>query len=406
MENEAVLFIKKRYDLIKKILDEKSRRLWAASEAIVIGHGGVISVAKATGFAESTIRIGKLELRKYIPKEKADKSIRRAGGGRKQLTAIETELLKKLDELVEPTARGNPMSPLRWTCKSTRKLAEELELQGYKISHTKVSQLLEELGYSLQGTRKTIEGGTHPDRNPQFEYINKQVKVFQKKCLPVVSVDAKKKEAVGNYTNKGKEYQPEGKPEKVKVYDFIDKELGKVIPYGVYDMTSNNGWVNVGTDHDTAEFAVESIRRWWTKMGQKVYPNADRLLITADGGGSNGSRCRLWKIQLQKLSNETNMAISVCHFPPGTSKWNKIEHRMFCHISQNWRGRPLISHEVIVSLIANTTTKKGLYIEAELDDNKYKTGIKISDAELKHLNICPADFHGEDWNYTIKPTLN
>ncbi|HHT9111129.1 MAG TPA: ISAzo13 family transposase [Candidatus Brocadiaceae bacterium] len=406
MSNGTVFSIKKRYDLIKKILDEKSRRLWAASEAMVIGHGGVIAVAEATGFAESTIRIGKRELKEKEPREKAGKRVRRTGGGRKSLTAIETSLLKRLDELVEPTARGDPMSPLRWTCKSTRKLAGELEQQGYKISHTKVSQLLEELDFSLQSTRKTIEGGTHPDRNAQFEYINNQVKIFQKKCLPVISVDAKKKEAVGNYTNKGKEYQPKGQPEKVQVYDFVDKELGKAIPYGVYDMTRNNGWVNVGTDHDTAEFAVESIRRWWTKMGQRAYPNADRLLITADGGGSNGSRCRLWKIQLQKLSNEINMAISICHFPPGTSKWNKIEHRMFCHISQNWRGRPLISHEIIVSLIANTTTKRGLCIEAELDNNKYQTGIKISDKELKRLNICPADFHGEDWNYTIYPSVN
>lgn len=406
MKNGAVLSIKKRYELIKKILDEKGRRLWAASEAMVIGHGGVVTVAEATGFAESTIRIGKRELRNEDRKKETDKRIRRKGGGRKPLTEIETTLLKKIDELVEPTARGDPMSPLRWTCKSTRKLAEELKEQGYIISHTKVGHLLEELDYSLQSTRKTIEGGTHPDRNAQFEYINNRVKIFQEKLLPVISVDAKKKELVGDYANKGREYQPKGQPEKVQVYDFIDKKLGKAIPYGVYDMTGNYGWVNVGTDHDTAEFAVESIRRWWLKMGQKIYPNAESLLITADGGGSNGSRCRLWKIQLQKLSNEINMAITVCHFPPGTSKWNKIEHRMFSYISQNWRGRPLISHEVIVSLIANTKTKKGLYIEAELDNGRYQTGIKVSNNELKNVNICPADFHGEDWNYTIKPFLN
>ena len=294
------------------------------------------------------------------------------------------------------------MSPLRWTCKSTRKLAKELIKQGHSVSHTKVAQLLRALGYSLQGTRKTKEGSTHPDRNAQFEYIYEKVKSFQKADHPVISVDAKKKELIGDFANKGKEYQPKGKPEPVRVYDFLDKNLGKITPYGVYDEFTNSGWVSVGVDHDTAQFAVESIRRWWVKMGCKTYPQATELLITADGGGSNGSRCRLWKVELQKLVNETGLSISVSHFPPGTSKWNKIEHRMFSHITENWRGRPLISREVVVNLIANALTTAGLYIQAALDLSKYPTGIKVSDEQMKSLNLYPGDFHGTDWNYTIK----
>ncbi len=295
------------------------------------------------------------------------------------------------------------MSPLRWTCKSTRKLSAELEGQGHSISHTKVSQLLHDLDYSLQATRKTKEGASHPDRNAQFEYINEQVKAFQKRGEPVVAVDAKKKELVGDFANKGREYQPKGQPERVRVYDFADKELGKAIPYGVYDVTTNSGWVSVGIDHDTAQFAVETVRRWWGNMGSEIYTEASELLITADGGGSNGSRSRLWKVEIQKLADEANLTISVCHFPPGTSKWNKIEHRMFSYITENWRGRPLISHEVIVNLIANTTTTTGLQIEAELDLNRYPTGLKITDQQMKELNLHPADFHGKDWNYKIKP---
>jgi hypothetical protein len=314
-------------------------------------------------------------------------------------------LLKALDALVEPTTRGDPMSPLRWTCKSTRKLAQALTQQGHAISHTKVGQLLEELDYSLQGTRKTLEGASHPDRDAQFRYINRCVKVFQKAGQPVISVDAKKKELVGRFASRGREYQPKQHPESVNTYDFPDKQLGKVCPYGVYDLTGNTGWVNVGIDHDTAQFAVESIRRWWERMGQRIYPQARSVLITADSGGSNAARNRSWKRELQQLADQTGLQIHVRHFPPGTSKWNKIEHRLFCHITENWRGRPLLSHEVIVNLIANTTTDSGLSVQAELDNNIYPTGIKVSDEEMKELNIRPAKFHGKDWNYSIQPRL-
>jgi hypothetical protein len=308
-----------------------------------------------------------------------------------------------LEALVEPTTRGDPMSPLRWTCKSTRKLAKTLAGQGYEVSHTKVAQLLAELDYSLQGLRKNLEGTSHPDRDAQFRYINRCVKVFQRAGQPVISVDAKKKELVGSFANRGREYQPKGQPERVRTHDFPDPQLGKICPYGVYDPTHNRGWVSVGIDHDTAQFAVESIRRWWRHMGKACYPQAHVVLITADGGGSNATRSRLWKVELQKLADEIGVAIYVRHFPPGTSKWNKIEHRMFCHITENWRGRPLISHEVIVNLIGNTTTNAGLTIQAELDENTYPTGIKVSDEALKGINLVPAKFHGKDWNYAIKP---
>lgn len=397
--------LSKKFNSLKVELDERSRRIWAATEALAIGHGGIKAVAKATGIAESTIRIGKKELQQGIstkPMEGPPRRIRRKGGGRKPLTEFDNSLTSALDALVEPGARGDPMSPLRWTCKSTRKLAKELKNQGHSVSHTKVAQLLRALGYSLQGTRKTKEGSTHPDRNAQFEYIYEKVKSFQKVGHPVISVDAKKKELIGDFANKGKEYQPKGNPEPVRVYDFLDKKLGKITPYGVYDEVTNSGWVSVGVDHDTAQFAVESIRRWWVKMGCRRYPQASELLITADGGGSNGSRCRLWKVELQKLVNETGISISVSHFPPGTSKWNKIEHRMFSHITENWRGRPLISREVVVNLIANVSTTVGLHIQAALDLNEYPTGIKVSDEQMKSLNLYPGDFHGTDWNYTIK----
>jgi hypothetical protein len=319
------------------------------------------------------------------------------------VTAHDPALVAALEALVDPVTRGDPMSPLRWTCKSTRKLAEELTGQGHPVSRTTVAQVLEALGYSLQGTRKTQAGRAHPARNAQFEYINRQVQAFQQRGQPVVSVDAKKKELVGQFANAGREYQPKGQPERVRVYDFVDKKLGKANPYGVYDLTANAGWVSVGTDHDTAQFAVETLRRWWHHMGASAYPGARELLLTADGGGSNGSRSRLWKVELQRLADETGLAITVCHFPPGTSKWNKIEHRMFCHITENWRGRPLINHEVIVSLIANTTTRTGLRIKAALDVGHYPTGLKVSDEQMRALNLSPADFHGEDWNYTISP---
>jgi hypothetical protein len=396
--------VRHKYKSLQAELDERARRLWAAAEAVALGHGGIAAVARATGLAESTIRIGRGELQGFprLEESRLKRRVRRAGAGRKKLQYEDKKLLFALDVLVEPTARGDPMSPLRWTCKSTRRLAAELMRQGHRVSHSKVAQFLGELGYSLQGTRKVKEGVSHPDRNAQFEYIHGRVKSFQERMQPVVSVDTKKKELVGDFANKGREYQPKGEPEKVRTYDFVDKKLGKAIPYGVYDLTTNLGWVSVGIDHDTAQFAVATLRRWWWQMGCRIYPTARELLICANGGGSNGSRCRLWKFELQRLADDLKLAINVCHFPPGTSKWNKIEHRMFSHITENWRGRPLVSHEVIVNLIANTTTQTGLNIQAELDDNRYPVGLKVSDQQMKELNIIPADFHGQDWNYTIK----
>ena len=405
ISDAIVKTIQQKFQSLQHALDERTRRLWAATEAQALGHGGVAAVARATGLAASTIRLGCKDL---LPTSKSADlrppgRVRQPGGGRKRLTKTDQTLLAALDALVEPTARGDPMSPLRWTHKSTRKLAAELTKQGHPLSHEKVAQLLLDLDYRLQGTRKTKEGSAHPDRDAQFQYINQQVQRFQARGQPVVSVDAKKKELIGDFANKGKEYQPQGRPERVRVYDFADKRLGKGLPYGVYDQTANCGWVSVGIDHDTAQFAVETLRRWWWQMGVKRYPAATDLLVTADGGGSNSSRCRLWKLELQQLADETGLQITVCHFPPGTSKWNKIEHRMFCHITENWRGRPLISHEVVVNLIANTTTRKGLRIEAQLDTNKYATGIKVTTKQMAQLNLHRADFHGKDWNYTIKP---
>ena len=395
--------VRTKYQTLKPELDERGRRVWAATEALSLGHGGVAAVARATGLAESTIRLGKRELAKRSKRLKTPRRLRHPGAGRKPLTTQDQDVLKALDALVEPTTRGDPMSPLRWTCKSTRRLAKELCRQGHPVSHTKVGHLLKELDYSLQATRKTREGASHPDRNAQFEHINARVKDFQQRGQPVVSVDTKKKERVGDFANGGREYQPKGSPERVRMYDFIDKHLGKAIPYGVYDMTQNCGWVSVGVDHETAEFAVATLQRWWQQMGQRMYPQAQQLLITADGGGSNGSRLRLWKVAVQKFSDATGLEISVCHFPPGTSKWNKIEHRLFSQITENWRGRPLLSLEVIVNLIANTATEAGLHVEAALDLNPYKTGKKVSDEELAQVNLYPAEFHGNDWNYVIKP---
>ena len=395
--------IKTKYEALKPELDERARRLWAATEALSLGHGGVTTVARATGLAESTVRLGKKELRSPSTSSDAPRRLRRPGAGRKSRTTQDEQLLQALDALVEPTTRGDPMSPLRWTCKSTRRLAKELGRQGHHVSHSTVGQLLKALNYSLQGTRKTREGTAHPDRNAQFEYIHAQVKDFQHRGQPVISVDTKKKELVGDFANGGREYQPQGVPERVRMHDFLDKHLGKAIPYGVYDMTQNCGWVSVGVDHDTAEFAVATVQQWWQRMGQRMYPQAPQVLMTADGGGSNGSRSRLWKVALQKLSDATGLEVRVCHFPPGTSKWNKIEHRLFCHSTENWRGRPLVSHEVIVKLIANTTTEAGLRVEAALDPSPYETGKKVSDAALAQVNFSPADFHGNDWNYMIKP---
>ncbi len=387
--------IRKKYELLHTELDERRRRLWAASEAQALGHGGVAAVAKATGLAPSTIRLGQHELRQGsepTPTPGATPRVRHDGGGRKAREAYDPGVVRALEALVEPTTRGDPMSPLRWTCKSTRRLAAELTRQGHQISHTTVAHLLEALDYSLQGTRKTQEGSSHPDRNAQFEYLHQQMVAFQQRAQPVVSVDTKKKERVGNFAQGGREYQPHGQPETVRVHDFVDKALGKAIPYGVYDLTANQGWVSVGTDHDTAQFAVETLRRWWRSMGGPAYPGARELLVIADGGGSNASRSRLWKVELQRLADETGLQITVCHLPPGTSKWNKIEHRMFCHITENWRGRPLISHEVIVNLIAHTMTQTGLRIRAELDTGTYPTGLTVSDEQMQALDLEPASF--------------
>ena len=398
--------IRDKYETLKPELDEKARRLWAATEANSIGHGGIRAVSKATGLAVSTIRIGQAEIQRSsrIHKEPEARRIRRKGAGRKLIIEQDIELLEVLDLLVEPISRGDPMSPLRWTCKSTRKLASELSAMGHVVSHTKVGQLLSGLNYSLQGTRKMMEGASHPDRNAQFEFIYSQVKDFQRRNHPVISVDTKKKELIGRFANGGVEYQPKGKPEQVETYDFPSLADGKGIPYGVYDVTNNHGWVSVGTDHDTSQFAVNTIRQWWYQMGQHVYPQTEKLLITADGGGSNGSHNRLWKYELQRFVDETQIAVTVSHFPPGTSKWNKIEHRMFSHISKNWRGRPITSHEVMVNLIANTTTEAGLKIHAAIDSNEYPTGIRVSDRTMKTLTMEKNDFHGE-WNYTVNPSI-
>ena len=385
-------------------MDERLRRQWAATEAQAYGRGGMSAVSSATGMSRNTIRKGLVEIaaRRKNPKAPVEARLRKQGGGRKRLTETDPGLTQALEQLVEPTSRGDPMSPLRWTCKSTVNLAEALTRQGHAIGPWTVGNLLKEAGYSLQSNRKTKEGGSHPDRNAQFAYINTTVEQFQQRGQPVISVDTKKKELVGPFKNGGREWQPKGEPEEVLVHDFVDELLGKVIPYGVFDLSRNEGWVSVGIDHDTAQFAVQAIGRWWQKMGAKRYPQARALLVTADGGGSNGSRCRLWKVALQALATRLGLPIHVCHFPPGTSKWNKIEHRMFSHITENWRGRPLVSHEVIVNLIANTKTRTGLRIRAELDRRNYPTGIKITDTELNALNLKHAAFHG-DWNYALLP---
>jgi hypothetical protein len=328
--------------------------------------------------------------------------VREPGAGRRRRTEEDPTLLKDLKTLLEPVTRGDPMSHLLWTSKSTRKLAAELEAKGHEVSHATIADLLADLGYSLQSTRKTKEGRQHPDRDAQFQHINRQIRAMQRRGQPVISVDTKKRELVGDFKNGGREWHRQGQPEAVRVHDFRDKELGIAIPYGVYDLNRNDGWVSVGVDHDTSEFAVASIRRWWQRMGSRAYRKAKELLITADSGGSNGSRTRLWKLRLQELADETGLAISVCHFPPGTSKWNKIEHRMFCHITENWRGRPLVSHAVIVNLIGHTTTRKGLHIKAAMDTRSYEQGVKVSNEEMATLNIMRGKFQG-DWNYTISP---
>ena len=402
--------IEAKYQALSGRLDEATLRLWAATEARSLGRGGVSAVAKAIGMSRTTIHAGLAALKTAastppVSARETHPRIRAIGGGRKKLTAKDTNLLRDLDALVEPTSRGDPMSPLRWTCKSTYRLAEELKQQGREVSQRTVCDLLTQMEYSLQSTRKTREGEQHEDRDAQFAHIARTVANYQSVGEPVISVDTKKKELIGDFKNAGKEWQPKGTPVEVRVHDFIDSDLGKVAPYGVYDLTANAGWVNVGIDHDTAEFAVESIRRWWREMGEATYPQARCLLITADCGGSNGHRVRLWRTELQKLADEVQLGIQVCHFPPGTSKWNKIEHRMFCHITANWRGRPLISRQVVVNLIGSTSTREGLRIKAGLDENTYAKGIKISDDELATLAIERDEFHGE-WNYRMSPRVN
>ena len=398
----GIEMIAKRYKKIKPLLDERTCRLWAGTESSTIGFGGIATVSKATGLSRNTIVRGQREL------EDAEsikfKGVRKSGGGRKKATDKDPKLEGDLLELLEPVTRGDPESPLLWTCKSLRNLSSELKKQGHFVSYRVIGEILDEMGYSLQANRKTLEGSNNEDRDEQFNHINQQVIKFQKENQPVISVDTKKKELVGNFKNNGKEWKPKGRPDEVEIYDFPSQSVGKAIPYGIYDIGKNLGWVSVGIDHDTSTFAVESIRRWWYSMGQQIYPDAVKLLVTADGGGSNGSRVRLWKTEIQKFTNETNMEISICHFPPGTSKWNKIEHRLFSHITQNWRGKPLISHEVIVNLIANTTTRTGLKVKCELDTNKYQKGTKISDKQFAKVNIKREEFHGE-WNYVIYPNV-
>lgn len=405
MQHEPTIHqIQTKYLALAPLMDERMRRQWAAVEAQSYGWGGIRAVAQATGLSPTTIGKGLCEVasRAAQAAESVTGRIRRPGGGRKRKTESDPLLPEALTHLVEPFTRGDPDSPLRWLSKSTRHLAHALTQQGHPVSERTVGRLLKAAGYSLQGNRKSKEGEADPDRNAQFEQINAMIQAFQQQHQPAISVDTKKKELVGNFKNEGSEWRPQGQPELVRLHDFMDKTLGKAIPYGVYDLAHNQGWVSVGIDHDPALFATETIRRWWRKMGVHHYPQAQALLITADGGGSNGSRCRLWKVALQALASELDLPIHVCHFPPGTSKWNKIEHRMFCHISQNWRGRPLLTLDLIVKLIAHTATRQGLTIQAELDTGCYPTGIKVADHELAAVNLKPADFRG-DWNYTIAP---
>lgn len=383
------------------MLDERGRRRFAAAEATAAGVGGIRAVSRATGIARSTIGRGLRELRAGETPDVA--RVRRAGGGRKAVSETDPSLLDDLRGLVEPQTRGDPQSPLLWTSKSLRKLSQSLCDMGHKIGRTLVGELLHKLDYRLQANRKTREGSSNPDRDAQFHYINERVKEALAAGEPAISVDTKKKELVGDFKNAGREWRPKGEPEEVRVHDFVIPELGRAVPYGIYDIAGNAGWVSVGIDHDTAAFAVNAIRSWWKLMGCQRYPNARRLTITADGGGSNGSRVRLWKSELQKLADELAIPITVCHLPPGTSKWNKIEHRLFSFITQNWRGKPLVSHQVIVQLIAATTTKAGLTVRCQLDPNSYPAGIKVSDAQMQAINLARHDFHGE-WNYTVNPT--
>lgn len=396
--------VRRKFELMRPLMNERMRRHWAACEAMTLQRGGIALVAEATGLSRTTIWTGLRELQHAedgsasLPWERS----RQAGAGRPPLQTTDPTLVKDLEVLLEATTRGEPQSPLRWTCKSTRNLAEELKRQGHAVSYRTVAALLHDLDYSLQANRKTREGASHPDRDAQFQHISRQVRAFQRAGQPVVSVDTKKRELIGDFKNGGQEWRPAGTPEKVRAKDFPDKQLGKVTPAGVYDLKYNEGWVSVGIDHNTAPFVTETIRRWWHEMGMPLYADADRLLVTVDAGGSNGYRSRLWKVSVQQLADSIGLRISVCHFPPGTSKWNKIEHKMFCHITKNWRGKPLYSRAVVVNLIGNTRTKSGLRVQAELDTNDYDVGIEVSDEEMSVIQIERATFHGE-WNYTISP---
>jgi hypothetical protein len=391
--------IRTKYEAIAPVLDERARRLWAAAESRAIGYGGDAIVSAATGLARETVRVGRAELEQGVT---ATGRVRQPGAGRPKIERTQPGVKKALERLVAPLTRGDPMSPLRWTCKSKAHLTAALSKEGFSASTTTVGLLLHELGYSLQAARKSREGTSHPDRNAQFEYINAMAMDFQQRNQPVISVDTKKKELVGDFKNAGQEWQPKGAPEKVQVHDFPDDAIGKAIPYGVYDMARNEAWVSIGRDHDTPAFAVASIRQWWRTMGQQSYPQATELLITADAGGSNGYRPRAWKLELQRFADETGLHICVCHFPPGTSKWNKIEHRLFCHITQNWRGRPLVSYATIVNLIGSTHNATGLRVRARLDRKGYPIGGKVSNTEIKQLELKKSKFHGE-WNYELLP---
>ncbi|QAT83312.1 hypothetical protein EJ065_7501 [Corallococcus coralloides] len=398
---DAEKAVAERYQALRDVMDERVTRRWAGAEALALGRGGVTAVARATGLSRMTVRTGRDEVSGRKPLGELVR-VRRKGAGRPPVEVAQPGLTEALESLVDPVTRGDPESPLRWTCKSTKVLAAELMKQGYEVSPQKVGELLKSQGYSLQAGAKSLEGESHPDRNAQFENINAQVREFQARGQPVVSVDTKKKELVGEFKNGGREWQPTGAPVLSLTHDFPDTAVGKAIPYGVYDIGDNSAWVSVGVDHDTPVFAVNSIGAWWRKMGQERYPEAKELLVTADSGGSNSARSRVWKAELQRLADATGLAISVCHFPPGTSKWNKVEHRLFSHISMNWRGRPLEDYETVVNLIGTTTTAKGLKVKARLDRRRYRTGVSVSQAAMHQLRLVRSDFHG-DWNYVLNP---
>jgi Rhodopirellula transposase DDE domain len=399
-----VALVEMKYDNLASMMDERLKRHWAACEALAVGYGGVSEVARATGLSRSTIRKGIAEVQGTMPQlaREIEGRVRRPGGGRRTLARADATLCRDLESLVADSTRGDPVSPLLWTCHSTRTLAAALRERGHTVSHMTVDRLLHDMDYSLRSNRKIEEGKQSPDRDAQFRWINRRVRAFQRRGQPVISVDAKHREILGNMKNPGKEWRPPGKPRRVRTHDFPDETLGHAIPFGVFDVSQNEGWVSVGIDHNTAEFAAAAILRWWREMGHHTYPQADSLLVTADSGGSNSARSRLWKVCLQEICDKMGLTITVCHFPPGTSKWNAIEHRMFCHISQNWRGRPLESRAVVVNSIAHTRTTKGLHIQASLDPRPYPLGIKVSDEELGSVHITHDKFHG-DWNYTIRP---